>query len=612
MWTNKHKTIPIMSLSSKKSGNSLDLNDMDDHDLFELDRRTRKTKIVATLGPASVDKIRELMLAGVNIFRMNFSHITDYSAQIPIIREIRKVSKELKISVAILGDLCGPKIRNNGFKDRDSIPLQKGQILQLKASTELGDENTICMNTPQIIRQLEPEHRVLLDDGNISLRVLKRISEDTLEVEVINGTELKARKGINVPDIRVDIPALTEKDKRDAKFIWDQRLDFIALSFVQRRQDVQDLIDLMAQFREEEEEKKKEYPPLGIPVDSLNDYDYDFLMEEVKLSKNWRPMVVSKIEKPQALDEIDEIIEVSDAIMVARGDLGVECQLEKVPIVQKDLIRKVNGAEKPVITATQMLESMITNPVPTRAEVSDVANAVYDGTDAVMLSGECAAGAYPIESVKMMSSICRFAEENINYMAKVELDLIEKTGINARRKKPSPFINAVADSAVTAAEESDASAVIVYTESGDTCHMISKRTRSLNIIAITSSSNVYRKLTVLRGVHPILVNFNKRPNCGNNFNPDDIVNNNNQIIVSLLNQMNINNDLLNTDAILARTENEIMRRHPTWLTVGDKVVICAGYHALLPGLCNTVKLSFFGDAIRTEKSKAYWKENEYN
>jgi len=602
-----------MSLSSKKSANSLNVNEINELDLFELDRRTRKTKIVATLGPASTKKIRELLLAGVNIFRMNFSHITDYSTQIPIIREIRRTSKELKLSVAILGDLCGPKIRNNGFKDRESIPLQKGQILHLKASAELGDENTICMNTPQIIKQLKPEHRVLLDDGNISLRVVKRISENTLEVEVIAGTELKARKGINVPDILVDIPALTEKDKRDAKFIWEQRLDFIALSFVQRSQDVQDLIDLMAEFRKEEEERKKEYPPLGIPVDSLNDYDYDFLMEEVKLSKEWRPMVVSKIEKPQALDEIDDIIKVSDAIMVARGDLGVECQLEKVPIVQKELIRKVNAAEKPVITATQMLESMITNPVPTRAEVSDVANAVFDGTDAVMLSGECAAGAYPIESVKMMSSICRNAEENIDYMAKVELDLIEKTGINARRKVPSPFINAIADSAVTAAEESNAAAIIVYTDTGDTCHMISKRTRHLNIIAITSSSHVYRKLTVLRGVHPILVNLNKRVNVIN-LDTENLNNNtnNNQIMMSILNNLNINNDLLNTDAILARTENEIMRRHPTWLNVGDKVVICAGYHALLPGLCNTVKFSFFGDAIRTEKSKSYWKENELN
>jgi len=586
------------------------LNKKADLEFFELDRRTRKTKIVATLGPASVDKIRELMLAGVNIFRMNFSHITDYSVQIPIIREIRRVSKELKISVAILGDLCGPKIRNNGFKDRDSIPLKKGQKLLLKASTELGDENTICMNTPQIIKQLQPAHRVLLDDGNISLKVIKRISEDTLEVEVLNGVELKARKGINVPDILVDIPALTEKDKRDAKFIWEQRLDFIALSFVQRSQDVQDLIDLMSEFRKDEDEKKRIYPPLGIPVDKLNDYENDFLMEEVKLSKEWRPMIVSKIEKPQALDEIDDIIKVSDAIMVARGDLGVECQLEKVPIVQKDLIRKVNGAEKPVITATQMLESMITNPVPTRAEVSDVANAVYDGTDAVMLSGECAAGAYPIESVKMMSSICRYAEENINYIAKADLSLIEKTGINVRRKKPSPFINAIADSAVTAAEESNASAIIVYTDTGDTCHMISKRTRSLNIIAVTTSSHVYRKLTVLRAVHPFLINFNKMPM--NDAIPLNSSDNNNQIMVNLLSYLNSNNQLLNTDAVLARTENEIMKRHPTWLNVGDKVVICAGYHDLLPGLCNTVKLSFFGDAIRSEKSKAYWKESESN
>jgi len=601
-----------MNLSSKKSANSLNINEINDMDLFELDRRTRKTKIVATLGPASRDKIRELIIAGVNVFRLNFSHVTDYSSQVPIIREIRRTSKELKLSVAILGDLCGPKIRNNGFKDRESIPLQKGQILQLKASTELGDENTICMNTPQIIKQLQPEHRVLLDDGNISLRVIKRLSDDTLEVEVLTGTELKARKGINVPDLLVDIPALTEKDKRDAKFIWDQRLDFIALSFVQRRQDVQDLLDLMKEFKKEEEEKRKIYPPLGIPVDTLNDYDYDFLMEEIQLNSDWRPMVVSKIEKPQALDEIDDIIRVSDAIMVARGDLGVECQLEKVPIVQKELIRKVNAAEKPVITATQMLESMITNPVPTRAEVSDVANAVYDGTDAVMLSGECAAGAYPIESVKMMSSICRFAEENNNYMAKVELDLIKKTGINACRKTPSPFIDAIADSAVTAAEESNASAVIVYTDTGDTCHMIAKRSRSLYIIAITSSSHVYRKLTVLRAVHPILINFNKKPNSIPPSMDHNDEHNNNQIIVSLLSSLNINNDYLNTDAILARTENEIMTRHPTWLNIGAKVVICAGYHQFLPGLCNTVKLSFFGDAIRTEKSKSYWKENNFN
>jgi len=598
----------MSSLSSKKSGNSLHINEINDMDLFRLDRRTRKTKIVATLGPASRDKIRELILAGVNIFRLNFSHVTDYSTQVPIIREIRKVSKELNLCVAILGDLCGPKIRNNGFKDRESIPLEKGQRLFLKASSELGDENTICMNTPQIIKQLQPEHRVLLDDGNISLRVIKRVAEDTLEVEVLTGTELKARKGINVPDLLVDIPALTEKDKRDAKFMWDQRLDFIALSFVQRRQDVQDLLDLMAEFRKEEEEKKKIYPPLGIPVDSFNDYDYNYLVEEIQLSSEWRPMVVSKIEKPQALDEIDEIIKVSDGIMVARGDLGVECQLEKVPLVQKELIRKVNAAEKPIITATQMLESMITNPVPTRAEVSDVANAVFDGTDAVMLSGECAAGAYPVESVKMMSSICRFSEEDSDYTTKVDLDLIRKHGINACRKNPSPFIDAIADSAVTAAQESNASAIIVYTDTGDTCNMISKRNRNLNIIAITYSSHVYRKLTVLRGVHPILVNFAKQSKS-NSLNFDSIKNNNNQIIYHLLNKINNNTEYLNTDAILAKTENEILTYHPDWLKIGDKVVICAGYHALLPGLCNTVKLSFFGDAIRTEQSKSYWKES---
>jgi len=591
----------MSSLSSKSSGNSLNVNEINDLDLFKLDRKTRKTKIVATLGPASRDKIRELILAGVNVFRLNFSHVTDYSTQVPIIREIRKVSKELKICVAILGDLCGPKIRNNGFKGRESIPLEKGQHLYLKASSELGDENTICMNTPQIIKQLQPEHRVLLDDGNISLRVLQRVAEDTLEVEVLTGTELKARKGINVPDLLIDIPALTEKDKRDAKFMWDQRLDFIALSFVQRRQDVQDLHDLMAEFRKEEEEKKKIYPPLGIPVDKLNDYDYNYLVEEIHLSPEWRPMVISKIEKPQALDEIDEIIKVSDGIMVARGDLGVECQLEKVPIVQKELIRKVNVSEKPVITATQMLESMITNPVPTRAEVSDVANAVFDGTDAVMLSGECAAGAYPVESVKMMSSICRFAEENSDYTDKIDLNLIRKNGINSLLEHPNPFIDAIADSAATAAEESNASAIIVYTDTGDTCNMISKRNRNSNIIAITYSSHVQRKLTVLRGVHPMLINFKKNTNSPDTtINSEEPKNNNNQIIFKLLSNLNSHHDYLNTDEVLAKTEHTILERHPDWLSIGDKVVICSGYHPLLPGLCNTVKLSCFGDAIRTE------------
>jgi pyruvate kinase len=240
-----------------------------------------------------------------------------------------------------------------------------------------------------------------------------------------------------------------------------------------------------------------------------------------------------------------------------------------------------------------------------------VANAVFDGTDAVMLSGECAAGAYPVESVKMMSSICRFAEENSDYTAKVELDLIKKTGINACRKNPSPFIDAIADSAVTAAEESNASAIIVYTDTGDTCHMISKRNRNLNIIAVTSSSHVFRKLTVLRGVHPMLVSFKKR-NSHTPFNLDETKNNNNQIIVHLLSALNTTNEYLNTDAVLAKTENAIMTRHPDWLNIGDKVVICAGYHALLPGLCNTVKLSNFGDAIRTEKSKSYWKDTGLN
>nr|KAJ3418174.1 hypothetical protein HK105_000244 [Polyrhizophydium stewartii] len=355
---------------------------------------TRRTKIVATLGPASVPKIRQLIQAGVNVFRLNFSHVTDPETQTPIIETIRRESDDLKIPVAILGDLGGPKIRCNGFKGCDSIPLVAGSTVRLVTSDEPGSPGVITTNVAVLVSEIQPGHRVLLDDGTMRLVMERRISETEVEMKVVVGGTLKPHKGINVPDMRLAVPALTEKDRRDAMFMWDHQLEYVALSFVQIASDVQALLDLFRELRP----RRSSVGSLRSSAESLRSNPGEEIPQ-----RPWRPLIISKIEKPQALDSIDGIIAVSDGIMVARGDLGVEVSLERVPLIQKTLIRKANMAEKPVITATQMLESMINAPVPTRAEVSDVANAVMDGTDAVMLSGECAVGQFPVETVEMVS-----------------------------------------------------------------------------------------------------------------------------------------------------------------------------------------------------------------
>jgi pyruvate kinase len=345
----------------------------------------RRTKIVATLGPASIPRIKELIVAGVNVFRLNFSHIKDPSTQDDIIKTIRETSDQLAIPVAILGDLGGPKIRCNAF-EQSYILLKSGSRVHLVSAPSKnrdypGKDGMIVSPVPGLVAQLEVGHRVLLDDGYIILKVEEKT---TFELDgeqvagciclVVQGGDLKPKKGINVPDLKLDIAALTEKDKIDAAYMFRKRLDYVALSFVQRPQDVKDLLDLFERVRGED-----------------------------KIVDPWRPWIISKIEKPQALDDIDHIIQITDGIMVARGDLGVEVNYDRVPVIQKLLISKCNAAEVPVITATQMLESMIHSPTPTRAEVSDVANAVFDGTDAVMLSAECAVGEFPIEAVKMVT-----------------------------------------------------------------------------------------------------------------------------------------------------------------------------------------------------------------
>ncbi|KAJ3067965.1 hypothetical protein HK102_007291, partial [Quaeritorhiza haematococci] len=382
------------------------------------------------------------------------------------------------------------------------------------------------------------------------LKVVRRVSDHEIECEVLVGGELKSRKGINVPDVKLDIPALTEKDRVDAKYMYRMRLEYVALSFVQKPQDVRDLLDLFVECHHERERERQAKAaeksaaatapmtsesimvasqqraaaeaaaaargpnPVVSPnlaasggiLDSSSEYSDEECENENGEQTHWRPHIIAKIEKPQALDDIDEIIKAADGIMVARGDLGVEVSLERVPVIQKTLIHRTNVAEKPVITATQMLESMINSPVPTRAEVSDVANAVFDGTDAVMLSGECAVGQYPVETVKMMGSICKAAESAGGaYLASRDLGAAyASNALQSRKKQISEFARPVADAAVAAAGQARATSLIVFTITGDMAMYVSKRRPGCSILAVTPSPYVYRRLSLLNGVFPVL------------------------------------------------------------------------------------------------------------
>eukprot|EP00306_Pavlova_sp_CCMP459_P000533 CAMPEP_0185170988 /NCGR_PEP_ID=MMETSP1139-20130426/19526_1 /TAXON_ID=298111 /ORGANISM="Pavlova sp., Strain CCMP459" /LENGTH=493 /DNA_ID=CAMNT_0027736585 /DNA_START=17 /DNA_END=1499 /DNA_ORIENTATION=- len=355
------------------------------------DQTARRTKIVATLGPASFDEamIRQLIAAGVNVFRLNSSHRQggQFEALVPM---IRSVSAQLGKPVELLGDLQGPKFRCANVEN-EPMPLAAGSTVALALVAAEGETcsngRIVLARTKEqdaMIRGLTEGMVVKLDDGAMRLRVSRRVSPDELECTVEVGGGLKSRKGINVPDLQIDCSALTAKDIDDATFLLTQDLDYMALSFVQKGEDIQELIDLMDQQ--------------GVPADK-------------------RPRIIPKIEKPAALRNIDEILAKADGLMVARGDLGVELGLERVPFFQKVLISKANAANKFVITATQMLESMISAEVPTRAEVSDVANAVFDGTDAVMLSGESAVGVNPPEAVATMGRTIVEAEMHAAYVA---------------------------------------------------------------------------------------------------------------------------------------------------------------------------------------------------
>ena len=417
-------------------------------------RRLRRVKIIATLGPASQDHqtIAALFDAGVDVFRINMSHGTheDLHARVKMLRAIEK---EKHRPIGILVDLQGPKLRVGEFLE-GGVDLKKGDAFSLDSDKTPGDAQRVYLPHPEILKALAPGHKILIDDGKIALHVTKA-SPTVAHCRVDVGGRISNRKGVSLPDTDIPVSAMTAKDRSDLEAALHAGIDWIAVSFVQRPEDI----------------------------------------AEVKKSVRGRALVLAKIEKPQAIARLDEIIEISDALMVARGDLGVEMPLEKVPGLQKRITRAARRMGKPVVVATQMLESMISAPVPTRAEVSDVATAVFEGADAVMLSAESAAGQYPLESVRVMN---RIAEE-------VEQDPIYRSIINAQRASPEETgADAIAAATRDVAETLDLKAIVAWTSSGSTAFRIARERPKSPILALTPNPITARRLALVWGVHAVV------------------------------------------------------------------------------------------------------------
>lgn len=416
-----------------------------------MNRPIRKTKIIATLGPASTspDKIGRLIDAGVDVFRLNFSHGNNNDRR-EIIKNVRSISEGRGKSTGILADLQGPKIRT-GRMENAALPLQKGDMLDITTEDVVGRPGLISTIYKALPDDVRPGSRILMDDGLIELRVLS-VSERIVHCTVVEGGVLKDLKGINLPGVDVSSPSLTVKDREDLEFALSMAVDFIALSFVRKSADVDDV-------------------------------------KRIIFEHGCNTPVIAKIEKPEALRHFKGILTSSDAVMVARGDLGVEIEPEKVPLIQKKIINACNEAGKPVITATQMLESMISHPRPTRAETSDVANAILDGTDAVMLSGETASGQFPIEAVKTMVDVA--------------LD-VERAGLRTYAARPDTYGNniaeAVAEAACSAASTLRAKAIVALTHSGSTALRIAKFRPPVSIIAFTPFPEIRCRLSLCWGV----------------------------------------------------------------------------------------------------------------
>ena len=417
----------------------------------------KRTKIVCTIGPSSNDIaiLKEMIKAGMNVARINFAH-GSHDEHRERIEKVRKASLEMGIPVAILIDTKGPEIRI-GKVENGKITLKEGDLVVFDPDLVEGQGLKIPVNYPGLCNDVVIGGTILLDDGLIELKV-ENIDGKKVMAKVIAGGDLSNNKGVNLPGVKVNLPALTEKDRRDLDFGIEIGADFVAHSFVRKAADVL----------------------------ALRRY-----LEE----KGANMEIIAKIENQEGVENIDEIIKVADGIMVARGDLGVEIPTEDVPLVQKEIIAKCNNSGKPVITATQMLDSMIRNKRPTRAEATDVANAIFDGTDAVMLSGETAAGKYPIEAVKTMARIAERAEKT----------LLAQRKLHKPVKSFKTITDAISHASVTTAEELDAGAIITPTSSGYTSRMVSRHRPGAPIIAATPDMTVLRKLTIVWGVYPLLV-----------------------------------------------------------------------------------------------------------
>lgn len=483
---------------------------------------SRRTKIVATVGPACWDEpvMRRLMQEGVNVFRLNFSHAKqDQTAG--IIDQIRRLAIEEDRNVAILQDLQGPRIRTGNIADPSgTVELVAGQETVLtNRPVKATSAAEIGIDYADLPLDVKPGDTILINDGLLELKVISSDSEDVRCV-VITGGPLGSHKGINVPGVTLRVPTITEKDKSDLKFGVEKGVDYVALSFVRRGEDMVNLKQLI-----------RDYSPPDAPGTAM-------------------PLVISKIEKHEAITHFDEILAASDGVMVARGDLGVEMPAEQIPVLQKMIIHKCNLVGKPVITATQMLDSMIRNPRPTRAEATDVANAIIDGTDAIMLSGESANGLYPIEAVRVMSRIANTTEDSLLF-TKPPRDIIDQAA--------SSITDAISQAVCGIGREIGADAIITTTTSGFTARMVSRNRPKLPIYAITHEERTVRRLALVWGIRSLL--------CP----PYE-----------------------STDEMLYMAEKVVVEKG--LLKDGDKVVITAGIPIGISGQSNLLKVHIVGQS----------------
>ncbi len=421
--------------------------------------RSKKTKIIATVGPASntKEKLWELVEAGVNIFRLNFSHGT-HDQHLQVIKYIRELNEEHNCNIAILQDLQGPKIRTDEVEN-NGVELVEGETITICRDKILGNSQRISTSYQCLTSDVKVGDMILIDDGNIELKVLET-GNGEVKAEIIYGGILKSRKGINLPNTQVSEPSLTEKDRKDLVFGLEQNLDWIALSFVRKAEDLLEL-------------------------------------KEIIKKANSRSKVIAKVEKPEAIQNIDAVIEHSDAVMVARGDLGVEILMEEVPMLQKMIVEKCNRLGKPVIIATQMMESMIKNPRPTRAEANDVANAILDGADVVMLSAETASGDYPVLTVKSMSRICLAVEKQ---------ESVYNKRLDFAPADPDEYCDSLISTACSLAAKVGAKAIIGLSQTGYSAFRIASHRPNSDIFVVTSDKELLSQLNLIWGVKGILFN----------------------------------------------------------------------------------------------------------